>query len=187
MQRTSFVNRMHNRPSQREKYNLLSLQWQWVVLARMHAVDLLEAAEQHDGGNLDQLAGTRISHTKLERRDVAIGRNDSMTAEQHLRRRPRKARKQKSGRDREPGQSGQRLDRDHHICGHASGYDISVADGGEGLHAEEERAQERIVLDAGSGTGQGGSTTSDISQRRHCFSEDIPAETDKQNLPPGHG
>src|ERR1035438_8612350 len=99
MQGTSFVDRMHNRPSQREKYNLLSLQRQWVVLARMHAVDLLEAAEQHDGGNLDQLAGTCIGHPKLERRDVAIRRKDSMAAEQHLRRRPRKAGKKKTRRD----------------------------------------------------------------------------------------
>src|SRR5882672_5715244 len=65
---TRLVNRMHNRPAQREEDHSVTLQLQRVEAAQRPAVHLFKAGEERFGLELDDLVAARVGDAELESR-----------------------------------------------------------------------------------------------------------------------
>src|SRR5262249_27227049 len=115
-----------------------ALERELVVLPR-RAVDV---AQQDLRFELDELVGPAIRDAEHEPGEAAIWCDNGARAEYHSCRRPREAREENAGAEREAQQADERLDRHHEMRRHAVRRNVAVADGGERLDAEEESAPE---------------------------------------------
>src|SRR5437660_11125557 len=92
---------------------------------------------------LDDPVAALVGHSKLQRIDAIAWPNYREFAEHHSRGGARELRERQTCHDREAKQSDDGFERDQQIGDVATGNQLSVADSGESLHAEEERVAER--------------------------------------------
>ena len=109
VQNAVLFNGMDHGPGQRKKNDRIPLQLQRIIAPGVHAIHFLKAADDHLRRDLDQFVRAGIGHSKFQRGDVLIGRDDRVAAEQHVRRWPRDTGEQQAGNDGETRQPDQCL------------------------------------------------------------------------------
>src|SRR5262249_30177852 len=83
------VNRVHDRPAQREEDHSVALQLQRVETAQWPSVHLLKAGEERFGLELDDLVAARVGDAELESRYAPVRRDDGAVTEEDFGRRAR--------------------------------------------------------------------------------------------------
>ena len=117
----------------------------------------LEPAQHHHRAHVDQLVAPAVDHAKLERGDVAVGRDDRVAAVADVGDGAREAREHDAGGDRQGQQAEDRFEDDHEVGGERGRHDVAVADRRERVDAEEERAggrAERVAAGEGPGAAR---------------------------------
>ena len=141
VERALLVDRMDQGPMQGEEQHRAAFQGQRLELPDTPAVLVHHPAEGHPGLHLDELVPPLVDDPEHEARDPAVGGDDRPLAVEDVGEGPAEAGEREAGGEGHAEQADEGLDRDEAVGGRALGAQPAVADGGEGLHAEEERLQ----------------------------------------------